>query len=344
MKIPILNIYYLLCYAWDKLEEGKKVAVSSSDYKDSISLFTRVLVNGCTHLFKRGLDRNYNETTEEYVGVKGRIDFKESLNKNLFRQGRAVCRFDHFETDILANQLLKATLLRLTRVQSLDPHLKREVWNCYWRMYDVTDINLQLALFSQVRIHRNNSFYHFLLNLCRLIVENTVLEEKSGKYLFREFTGSDKSMAALFEAFVRNFYRKKQDHYTVRREDINWAARPLGSSSIAYLPKMQTDVTLESDNRKIIIETKYYSNALTSRYEAEKLNSANLYQLYAYLRNIEAKEGHRLNPACEGMLLYPAVDYSLNEKYSFDSHLLQVKTVNLAASWQEIEKELLSFI
>ena len=28
MKIPILNIYYLLCYAWDRLEEGETISVS----------------------------------------------------------------------------------------------------------------------------------------------------------------------------------------------------------------------------------------------------------------------------------------------------------------------------
>jgi 5-methylcytosine-specific restriction enzyme subunit McrC len=344
LKIPILNIYYLLCYAWDKLDEGQKVNVSASEYDESINLFSRVLVNGCRHLFKRGLDRTYKERTHEYVGIKGRIDFKESLNKNLFKQGRSICRFDQFEADILPNQLLKATLLRLTKVSKLDNDLKQEVWDCYWRLHEVSDIILQLALFSRVRIHRNNSFYDFLIRVCRLVVENTVLDEKDGTYQFKEFIGSDKAMASLFETFVRNFYKKEQEIFSVRREDINWDAKPLESSSYSYLPKMQTDITLESNNRKIIIETKYYVNALTSRFEAEKFNTGNLYQLYAYLRNIEAKEDHPLNPYCEGILLYPTVNYTLDEKFKMGTHLVKVRTVDLNKKWQEIEENLLNII
>ena len=90
MKIPILNIYYLLCYAWDKLEEGKRVNVSQSDYQNSIDLYGRVLLNGCVNLFKRGLEHSYLELQEEYVGIKGKIDFSASINKNLFKQGRSV--------------------------------------------------------------------------------------------------------------------------------------------------------------------------------------------------------------------------------------------------------------
>jgi 5-methylcytosine-specific restriction enzyme subunit McrC len=177
-----------------------------------------------------------------------------------------------------------------------------------------------------------------------MIIENTVLDEKTGNYRFKEFIGSEKEMANLFESFVRNFYKKEQKQYRVRREDINWDAIPLNNSSYDYLPKMQTDVTLESDKRKIIIETKYYVNALTSRFEAEKLNAGNLYQLYSYLRNIEAKEGHMLNPICEGILLYPTVNYSLDEKFKMGSHFLKVKTINLNTKWDEIRKDLLSIV
>ena len=39
MKIPILNIYYLLCYAWDRLREGQIVDVSALDSHDLSNLF-----------------------------------------------------------------------------------------------------------------------------------------------------------------------------------------------------------------------------------------------------------------------------------------------------------------
>ena len=59
MKIPILNIYYLLCYAWNKLEESGLVDVKTEDSTTLLDLFARVLISGTTHILKRGLDRGY---------------------------------------------------------------------------------------------------------------------------------------------------------------------------------------------------------------------------------------------------------------------------------------------
>jgi 5-methylcytosine-specific restriction enzyme subunit McrC len=343
-RIPILNIYYLLCYAWDKLEEGKKIETSSSEYDELINLFARVLVNGCNQLFKRGLDKTYQEVTEEYQGIKGRIEFKQTLNKNLFRLGKVICTFDNFDANNLQNQILKATLLRLTKVKGLERELRQQVWNTYIRFEGVGDIEIQLYHFNQIKIHRNNSFYDLLLRICRLIIENTVLTEKNDKYRFRDFIGSEKQFASLFETFIRNFYKKEQHQYTVGRENINWDMQPLDGSSLTYLPKMETDVTLESPNRKIIIETKYYANAFNSRYGGEKFNSTNLYQLYSYLKNVEAKKEHLFNPSCEGILLYPSVNYSFDEKYQMKDHMVRIKTVNLNKPWQNIKNELLELV
>lgn len=344
MKIPVQNIYYLLCYAWDKLEEGKKVNVSQSDYENTIDLLARVLINGCKYLFKRGLEHNYNDVKKEYIGIKGKIDFNASLNKNLFKQGRAICEFDEFEANILQNQILKSTLKRLTLVKSLDKKLKQDAWFYYFKFPNVSDIQVQLSLFSKIRIHKNNSFYDLLLKISKLIFENTTLNEFDGTYQFKEFTGSEMAMASLFESFIRNFYAKEQTMFSVRREDIYWDAIPIGNSLESYLPKMQTDVTLESENRKIIIETKYYASALTERFETKKFHSHNLYQLYSYLRNLETKSSHKKNIESEGILVYPVVGYRLNESYFMGTHKLSVKTLDLSLSWREIEKQLFAII
>ena len=342
MAIPVKNIYYLLCYAWDKLEEGDIIKLSNDDYTDSINLFTRVLINGCNRLFKLGLSRNYKEHNDEYLGVKGKIDFTESLKKNLFRQGKSYCQFDEFDIDILPNQILKATFKKLLAIDSIDKDLRADLISTYRKLHFVTDIKIKSSIFHSVVIHRNNSFYDFLVKICKLIFENTVLDETEGKYKFRDFIRSDKAMANLFENFIRNFYKKKQGDYSVRREDILWDAKAISNTDMSFLPKMQTDISLEGKGKKIIIETKYYVDALSSRFESEKFISSNMYQIYSYLRNLENKDNNSLNLSCEGILLYPTVGYSLNQQYQLGTHLLKIKTVNLQNEWRKIEDELLS--
>ena len=59
MEIPIQNIYYLLCYAWNKLEEGNIVDVKGIETNKLYNLFAKVLINGASRLLKMGLDRGW---------------------------------------------------------------------------------------------------------------------------------------------------------------------------------------------------------------------------------------------------------------------------------------------
>ncbi len=88
-QIPITNIYYLLCYAWDVLEEKDALAdVDTLDSTDLIDLFARVLVNGTRRLLRRGLDRGYLPREDEILGVRGKLLVTQTLRHNLLRHGR----------------------------------------------------------------------------------------------------------------------------------------------------------------------------------------------------------------------------------------------------------------
>lgn len=282
MDIPIKNIYYLLSYAWDKLEEAESLNISLSDYDNALNLITRLFVARTKFLIKKGLRKSYVSLTEEYPGIKGRIEFKESLNKNHFYQGKSICTFDDFSTNIIHNQIIKSVLNRLLSFKELDDILRQEVKGCYYKFTDVDDIIISGNDLNSASIHRNNIEYDFLIKLSRLIIDNSTINEDNGGYNFVDFTRNDKAMAYLFEKFVFNFYKREQSNYKVRREDISWNAIALNSSDLKFLPKMQTDISLEANHRKIIIDTKYYKQTLSFNY-SNKIRSNNLYQIIALL-------------------------------------------------------------
>ena len=344
MKVPIQNIYYLLCYAWDKLDERVAVAVSVSDYTRLADLFAKVLINGTTYLFKKGLDRDYLEIEEDTRSLRGKIQISPSIKRNLFHQSMASCRFDELSYDILQNQILKATFRTLLRVRELEKGLKKEVAVLYKKFPNVSDIALGRRHFGMVRLKRNNYFYDFLLRVCRIIHESVLVDEKTGVARFMDFVRDEGRMAAVFEEFVRNFYRKEQNSFKVGREYIKWAIAESGAHD-AYLPGMETDTSLtaKDHSRKIVVETKYYKNVFQTRLgPQEKFVSANLYQLYAYLKNLESRGGVDSN--CEGILLYAAVGQDVDFRFSLPGHDLRVKTLNLDQDWRGIHEELLEMV
>jgi len=355
MKIPIQNIYYLLCYAWDKLDEGDIVEVKGIESTELCDLFAKVLISGTSHLLKMGLDRGYLLIGEEISGIKGKIDFSSSLKDNLLKKARAYCLFDELDHNILHNQILKSTLLKLALVDELDDTLRASLYNLLRRLTEINEIHLSQAVFRKVQLNHNNAFYDFLLKICELVIDNLLPTQERGRSKFRNFLEDEKQMSTLFESFVRNFYRLEQKTYKVGREDIYWDVsgddrrdgrrdnhRDDNSDDQDLLPKMQTDISLESDDKKIIIDTKYYSEALSEHYGVKKIREPNLYQIFAYLKNIEKKS--EKDKFSTGILLYPYVNQNLNYRVNIQGHEIVIRTINLYQDWHKIHADLLAII
>lgn len=339
-KIPIQNIYYLLCYAWNKLEEGKIVDVASLDKTNLMDLFAKVLINGLNHLIRRGIDRGYMTFSEDTRCLRGRICFAPSLKRNLLPNAIVNCEHDELSYNVLHNQILRSTLRNLMNVEDLSSDLRDDLITLYRKLHEVDTIALNGAVFSRVQLYQNNAFYDFLLKICALIYDNLIISEDKGESKFRDFLRDERQMSYLFEEFVRNFYRIESDAKYVGREEIPWDLET--PSDVSYLPKMITDASIERNGSKTIVEVKYYKEALATHFDQEKFHSAHMYQLFAYLKNVERKGGPSLS--CSGILLYPTVDKDIRFKAKMDSHKVMVRTVNLNQKWQDIHADLLDVL
>lgn len=342
MSIPIQNIYYLLCYAWNKLDERDILDVPVEDCNKIIDLLAKVLTSAVTHLLKRGLDRDYIEHHEDRSTLRGKVAIYPSLRRNLFVHGRAHCHFDDLHYNILHNQILKTTIRKLILCKALDLDLKDQLVLLYRRLHGIEEINLNLKAFRSVHLHRNNCFYDFTLQICELIYENSLVAEGTGDTIFRDFIQDEGRMRKLFEEFVRNFYRIEQKEFIVGREDICWLAEEVSVGAKAFLPIMRTDISLESKERKIIIDTKFSKDTLQEYFGKKSVKSENLYQLFSYMMNCACKGG--VHEHCEGILLYPSVDSTPPLHYRIHGHNVSVLTINLNQDWRGIHRDLLGLL
>lgn len=106
---------------------------------------------------------------------------------------------------------------------------------------------------------------------------------------------------------------------------------------------MRTDISIISPHDRLIIDTKFYREALAGNQGgALKFVSDNLYQIYAYLRTQEGRGENFLK--ARGMLLYPTVNYELNERMNIQGHEILVSTLDLAKPWELIEERLLRYV
>ena len=341
MQIPIQNIYYLLCYAWNKLEESEIVNVNEIDSTELIDLFAKVLSNSCSRLLKQGLDRYYVEHEDVIMGIKGKFNFSATIKQNVLPLSKTACIYDEFDYDILHNQILKTTIGKLLRTKNLDSSIKDELYKVYLKLPPISEIVIRKAMFNQIRLHRNNYHYDFILKVCQIVNENLFIDESKGNYKFKDFTREEKAMARLFEAFVRNFYKIETD-FSVSSDSIKWQFESDNAEDLDMLPAMLTDITLQGKNQKIIIDTKYYKEAFQTRYDKQKVNSSNLYQLFSYLKNQEMDSEITLN--CEGILLYPSIQNDFVHSFKYENHKIRIMAINLNQDWQKIRTDLLKIV
>ena len=111
--IPIRNVYYLLCYAWNSLEQKDFVDVATAGVTELADLFARVLITGVHRLCRRGLERGYQEYDADIPGIRGRVDLRTTYMRMLERHGRAQCRFDELSNDTPQNRVVKAAMRTL---------------------------------------------------------------------------------------------------------------------------------------------------------------------------------------------------------------------------------------
>jgi len=345
MKIPILNIYFLLCYAWNRLNEGQVVSVGVKDQTSLLDLFARVLISGTNHLIKRGLDRGYVSESESIRGIKGKIDFDTSLKRQLLANGIVHCNFDDLSYNILHNQILKTTIKKLTYNNHIHNKHRDELKALDKNLRDIEVLRLQSSHFSRVQLHSNNSFYGFLINICEMIYHYYFISEETGVGKFKDHL-RDKDMPKLFEDFVRNFYKTElidvPGYQVIGSEHIRWDAAETDDTSKSYLPIMETDISIKTPDRYMIIDTKYYRNALQQSQFKETVRSNHLYQLFAYLKNIEKRGQSYQN--CRGVLLYPTVEKDLEFEYEIQGHKIEVRTLDLRKDWKKISDDLLKLV
>lgn len=342
-QIPIANIYYLLCYAWNALEEKETLAeVATAECPELVDLFARVLVNGTRRLIRRGLDRGYLPRQDQIPGVRGKLLVTETTRHDLLRRGCTACLWDDLDHSTLPNRIIKTTLQQIHDHGQIAPETAADVYDMLRWLTPIAPMDLRADHFRRVQLHRNNRIYAFLLRLCQFIYEHWLPDEAGRGHQFRDFVRE--GLAGLFEQFIFNFYRHElPPNWYVGAPCITWQMEAFNEDARQFVPRMETDVCLQAADRAIILDAKFYVRALKGgAYGGPKLAAGNLYQLFTYLRQKSIEPGWQ---HAEGILLYPRTTTDINIDFTTHGHRIRALTLDLAVPhWQQIHNDLLQIL
>ena len=336
-SIFIKNIYYMLSYAFQTLNQGEYENIATEEFENIHNLFAAILAKGIGRQLKQGLYREYLNRKEALPVVRGKIDMPGTIQNRLARERKVTCEYDELSENNLFNQILKTTVLLLIRHARVDAEYKNELKKEMLFFSNVDTLNPASIRWSSIRFQRNNNTYRMLISLCRLVLEGLLLTTESGEYKLASFL-DEQRMNRLFERFIFEYYAKEYSRVHVAAPQISWA---LDDGFGTLLPVMQSDIMLSKGDKVLIIDAKYYTHTTQTQYNVHTLHSANLYQIFTYVKNEAAKPGNQ-QKTVSGMLLYAATDEAIqpDHSYQMSGNRISVKTLDLNKEFSEIAAQL----
>ena len=334
-NIPIHNIYYMLAYAFRDFRFNMFEDICGENFEDTHNLFAEILIRCVSSQLKQGLYKTYVSQEGALPVIRGRIDMLKTYVIQQSNPYRAFCNYDELSVNNPYNQVVKTTLQYLAKCSDVDENRKQTIRQLI-RFFTLIDpIDMASVYIEQFRFDRNNQNYQFLVYICLFIFKELLMTTNEGPYKLR--TLSDDQIARLFEKFVLEYYRRHHPETKPRAAQVKWDVID-EESSTGILPTMQTDIMLTIGDRTLIIDTKYYNHTLQSNFDRDKIHSANLYQIYAYVNNYDVGHTGKVN----GMLLYAKTqdDPCLDDKRTLrDGNVIYFKTLDLNRDFKEIANQ-----
>ena len=340
-KVPIRNVWLLMLYASDLYRHTRDERITSIEENpdDIADLVAEILAGSVERRIRRNMSFAYQSTEAVLNRLRGRVNLLRTERGQLLRRGKIACRFDEFTIDTPRNRFVRAALTRISNVVHRRPDLARRCRTLATTLarMGVGSHPAHLNDLSITSFGRLDADDRQMVAAARLAFDLALPDQSEGSQrLSRPYT--ERQWWELFEKAVAGFYR-----FVLGSR--GWCVRPQSHiywlpQNVGILPMMKPDIILDSPSQshRVVVDTKFKPILHDG-----KVSSADLYQIYAYLRSQEDRDDPLWSDA-SGVLLHPVINDRVDESVTIQGHEIRFATVDLAAQATEIRNQLLQSV
>ena len=333
--IKIKNIYHMLSYAFQNLKQGKYKTCETENFDNARDLFAEILIKGVSQEIKRGLGKEYILEQAQLSNPKGKFNITESIKNSAIQKKQLVCEYDEFSINSYLNRIIKTTSILLLK-SDISLERKKSLKRLMIYFNDVEELN-PFNINWKIQFNKNNQTYKMLIHICWLIIKGLIQSNNNGQFKINDFI-DEQRMCRLYEKFILEFYKKEFPNLKVSSSQIKWH---LDDDNDFMLPTMQSDIMIETKDKVLIIDAKYYEHSTQKQFDTITLHSNNLYQIFTYVKNKSV-----CGKQVAGMLLYAKTDETIfpNNSYSMSGNKISAMTLDLNCDFSEIKQQLCDII
>lgn len=278
-KIGIPQLLSLACYAMGKV---KHQDLRMFDFRRDAALpdmLACALSTAARRAFRRGPLHGYRTEEQALYGIRGRIRLDDQLSRRFAIALPVEVRYDEFTNDILANQLVKAAVLRLGGMHLRSQEARRGLGWVGGLLADVSLVEFPTRKVPEVAFDRLNEHYRLVVELSRLILQHSAFQAERGKV---RASGFLVDMNYLFQDFLTQALR---DALGVSRRVLRSEKQIPFDEGKRLRP--QPDFSWWDGNVCAFVGDAKYKNVEGER----KVPAGDLYQLLAYATALDLPGG-----------------------------------------------------
>ena len=289
-----------------KLQNSPFLNISSAHLNTSSSfplleVFIENYIFEIKKILRVGIKSQYVNQQENLNFLKGKIVNSLNLKHNHSNKAKFYCEFDEFSEDMVYNQLIKSTLLKLNRISK--SHNNRT--NILQLLHHFDSVNESTDFISDFR-KVNNSNRLFTNYKQALSWSEVFLMNKS----FTNFSGNSKNMAILFpmerifEDYIGYLMKTYASGHEIKTQDKSYYLVSNHKEKNKFRLKPDIIATNESNQEQIIFDTKWKLLDESKEKKNYNISQSDMYQLYAYGKKYGLNNSFSNEPKL--VLLYPS--------------------------------------
>ena len=277
-KIDVPQLLSLACYAMGEFRPQPEMFDYPREYAlpDVLAL---ALASAARRAFARGLLHGYITEEEALYTVRGRIRFDDQIRRRFGVPLPVEVRYDEFTDDILANQLVKAAVTRLSGMRLRHRPARRELGRIAGTLDNISHVEFPPNDVPGVTFDRLNEHYRGVVGLSRLILRHSAFESERGRVRAAGFL---MDMNVVFQEFVTVALRD-----ALKASVQAFGERKINSLDTSERVHLRPDLTWWRGASCVFVGDAKYKNISGER----RIPNADIYQLLAYTTALDLPGG-----------------------------------------------------
>lgn len=273
------RLIHMLAMVWNIRVDASTVTQLGWQRDTLLELLIRLFCGKLTDAVRKGMPRQYTDHEEDLPALRGRLDVTRQFATLAVSPQKLACRFDALSPDIALNQVMRATIGKLSRLARA-PDNQRTLRELIFTYADISEVSPRDLRWDLIVLNRTNTRWQELLSLAKLFLwdrhQHTSTGPIDGYALLFE-------MNVLFEEYVARLMARALAG-TDLRVSVQGGLRACLYEGETGRFRTRPDLIIRQGNRNaLIIDTKW--KRITRIDDPhDGVSQADVYQLMTYGR------------------------------------------------------------